>query len=622
MDYWWSEKSDVHDSVISKFNSIKEDQDYREDYNLKHLRLYGNYYSAGLSSSNYSRMKSAAMRHRVTLNVVQSMCDTVTAKIAKNRPRATFLTSGGDYKMQRKAKLLERFCDGQFYSTGIYNVAPKVFLDACVFGTGAMKIYEHDGKIKVERIFPNELVVDDRESVYGNPRQLFQVKYVDRDVLNNLYPEHRDAIYAAPAPEDDGRGYDESNQIVCIEAWHLPSGEGAGDGRHVICIDGATLLDEPYERDYFPFVFIRWTERLLGFYGQGLAEQLTGIQLEINKLLFNIQEQMHLAKPKVFVEAGSKIAKAHLNNETWGVIEYRGTPPQFFVPRTVSGEIFSHLDRLFNRAYEITGVSQLAAQSRKPAGLESGVALREFQDIETERFMITAQQYEKAFLDAARQMIDLAREVAARGDSYEVISHGDKSIEKIKWKDINLKEDQYVMKIYPTSLLPTTPAAKLQKVIEMRQAGMLSQEESRGLLDYPDIEAVNSMATAARDDVNMLIEQMLEKGEYIPPEPFSNLELSVKLMQSAYLRAKINKVPEERLDLLRRYIEECINLITQMQQAAQQQAMAAMAPQQAQQAQPAAPTEPSGATPAGMTDEMIMEEAAAAAEGEQAAMPM
>ena len=81
-------------------------------------------------------------------------------------------------------------------------------------------------------------------------------------------------------------------------------------------------------------------------------------------------------------------------------------------------------------------------------------------------------------------------------------------------------------------------------------------------------------------------------------------------------------MPEERLDLLRRYIEECINLITQMQQAAQQQAMAAMAPQQAQQAQPAAPTEPSGATPAGMTDEMIMEEAAAAAEGEQAAMPM
>lgn len=154
--------------------------------------------------------------------------------------------------------------------------------------------------------------------------------------------------------------------------------KGSNDGRHVIAIDNFTLLDEEWERDTFPFCFIRWTERLLGFWGQGLAEQLTGIQVEINKLLRNIQEQMHLATPKVFVEAGSKISKAHINNEIWGIIEYAGTPPTFYVPKTVSGEIFSHLDRLFSRAYEIAGVSVLAAQSKKPAGLESGVALREF----------------------------------------------------------------------------------------------------------------------------------------------------------------------------------------------------------------------------------------------------
>ena len=624
MENWWDSKKDAHEGVMEVHEAIRDDQSYRKEQNLQNLRLYGNFYSSGLSSSNYARSKSTSIRNRVTLNVIQSMCDTVTAKIAKNRPKATFLTSDGDYRMQRRAKLLDKFCEGQFYATGIYETAPRVFLDACVFGTGAMKIYEGEGGIKIERVFPDEIIVDDMEAVYGEPRQLFQVKYVDRDVLHALYPERRDEIYSAAAPEDESPERERVNQIICIEAWHIPSGKDAGDGRHVICIDGATLLDEPYERDYFPFVFVRWTERLLGFYGQGLAEQLTGIQLEINKLLFNIQEQMHLAKPKVFVEAGSKISKAHLNNETWGVIEYRGAPPQFFVPRTVSGEIFSHLDRLFNRAYEITGISQLAAQSKKPAGLESGVALREFQDIETERFMITAQQYERVFLDAARQMIDIAREAAERGDTFEVVSHGDKFIEKIRWKDINLKEDQYVMKIYPTNLLPTTPAGKLQKVIEMLQAGMLSQQEARGLLDYPDISAVNNMMMAAYDDIMFQIEQMLEHGRYFPPEPFSDIQLAMPLVRSAYLRAKVNNVPEERLDLLRRYLEECVALLGRMRAEAQQMQMAQMAQESALEGQaqggaalpaeglPGVPPEgPSGATPAGMTEGMMAEEAAA-----------
>ena len=317
-----------------------------------------------------------------------------------------------------------------------------------------------------------------------------------------------------------------------------------------------------------------------------------------------IQEQMHLARPKVFIEAGSQISKAHINNEAWGVIEYRNNPPQFCVPKTVSGEIFSHLDRLFNRAYEIAGISMLSAQSKKPAGLESAVALRAFSDIESERFLMVAKAYEQLFLDAAAQMVDIAREVSARGESFEVISHGDDDIEKIKWSDINLEHDEYVMKVYPTSLLPTTPAAKLQKVIEMLQAGMLTQQEARALLDYPDLEAVNNMATASQEIFNMMIERILEKGIYQAPEPYMNLAMGIQMMQSAYLRAKINQVPEIRLDLFRRFIEDSIGMLAAMQAGAQQPPMGPMGPG------PATPEQ--GAPPAGMPDEVAAAEAAAA----------
>ena len=604
--YWWSEKTEPHESVFEVVEHLIDNQNHHSSNNYNHARLYGNISYRDLGTGGLANSAKTSAKNRVTLNVIQSMCDTVTARVAKAKPMATYLTTGGDWAMQRKAKLLTKFTSGQFYGSDIYKVAPKVFLDACVFGTGVLHIFERDGEIACERVFPDEIIIDDLEARYGEPRQMFRRKVVDKQVLASLFPEFSKQIEEASSIEDNDSLYRASEQIECIEAWHLPSSKDADDGRHVIAIENATLLDDSWDRSDFPFSFIHWTSRLLGFWGQGLAEQLTGIQVEINRLLRNIQQQMHLATPKVFVESGSKISKAHINNEIWGVIEYAGTPPQFFVPKTVSGEIFSHLDRLFNRAYEIAGVSQLAAGAKKPAGLESGVALREFQDIESERFLMVAKAYEQLFLDAAAQMIDIAREVHDRGDTFDVISHGDDDIERIDWNDIDLERDEYVMKVYPTSLLPTTPAAKLQKVIEMLQAGMLTQQEAKALLDYPDLESVNSMATASQEIFSMLIERILEKGIYQSPEPYMNLAMGIQMMQSAYLRAKINSVPEAKLDLFRRFIEDSIGMLAKMQAAAAPPPM----PMGPMGPGPEAPQQ--GAPPAGMPDEVAAAEMAAA----------
>ena len=559
--FWWdSDVNNPEDLIDSLLDNLKQRIETRADHDVLHLSLFENYFNNALNPMAY-RASSVYDEERVTFNVIASCCNTVTAKIAKTRPRPIFLTSGGDFSLKRKAKLLTKFVDGMFYQTDLYNVMQRVFLDSCVFGTGVLKVYIEDDEVKTERVFPSELIVDEYEARYGEPRQMFQRKIMPREVVMGLYPNHINEISRANPCDPEDRHYNTGDMIEVIEAWHIPSSKGSGDGRHVICIDGATLFDEKYEKSYFPFVTLRWSRRMLGYYGQGLAEQLRGIQAEINQLLLNIQEQMNLATPKVFLERGSQVAKEQINNQTWGIIEYEGQPPRFFVPQTVAGEVFSHLDRLYNRAYEISGISQLSATSLKPAGLESGVALREYSDIETERFVIVGQAYESAFLEVARQMIDLAKDASEEGKTYEVISYGDKEIEKIKWSDINLREDQYRMKVYPASLLPTTPAARLQTVIEMSQAGLIDKAETRSLLDFPDIEQYNKLATAPLDEAEMLVEEILEKGRYYPPEPFSNLQLHLQFFQRAYIEAKINGAPEDRLDLMRRYMQECFKLL-------------------------------------------------------------
>jgi len=73
------------------------------------------------------------------------------------------------------------------------------------------------------------------------------------------------------------------------------------------------------------------------------------------------------------------------------------------------------------------------------------------------------------------------------------------------------------------------------------------------------------------DDTKMLIQKMLEDGDYQSPEPYMDLSYSVILTQSAYLRAKMKNAPEERLQLLRQFMDECKILMdeAQVQQAPQ-----------------------------------------------------
>ena len=565
--WWLANKKNLYQELFAYVSKLDSRQQYRVADNLTFARLYGNYDHVGLDAFNYSRaVSSYNVSNRVTLNVVQSMVDTVVSKVTKNKPKASFLTSGGDFSLQSKAKKLTKFVEGIFSFTDFYQLAALAFKDSCIFGTGCLKIFVENGEIKAERVFIGEIKIDDIESYYGKPRQVHQEKWLPKDVVKAMFPGFELEIDNASYPDEktfqNVQGSRLKDMVRVIESWHLPSGPNAKDGKHTICISTATLLDEPYYKDYFPFVFFRWNTRPVGFFGQGLAEQLQGIQLEMNKILRTIQVSMHLVSvPKLLVEASSKIVSSHLNNRIGGVIKYAGTPPQYAPLGGIPGELFSHLDRLFSRAYEIAGVSQLAAQSQKPAGLDSGKALREFNDLETERFMSVAKRYEKCFMDAAEIMIETAKDLYELKGDYKVKAKDGKFIDTISWKDVNMDADKYMMQIFPTSALSSTPAARFADVQDLLAAGFIDKEDALKLLDFPDLEAAMNLLNADSNNLERLIETMMDEGKYFPPEPYQNLENAVRKVQQAYLLYRMQGAPEDRLELLRQFMEDCQNLI-------------------------------------------------------------
>ena len=275
---------------------------------------------------------------------------------------------------------------------------------------------------------------------------------------------------------------------------------------------------------------------------------------------------MHLVSvPKLLVEASSKIVSSHLNNRIGGVIKYAGTPTTYAPLGGIPGELFSHLDRLYQRAYEISGISQLSAQSLKPAGLDSGKALREYNDLETERFMAVAKRYEKCFMNAAEIMIDMAKDLYLSEGDFSVKAKDGKFVETISWKDVNMDADKYLMQIFTTSSLSSTPAARLADIQDLLAAGFIGKEDALKLLDFPDLEASMNMLNSDSTNLEKIIETMMDKGEYFPPEPYQNLENALRKVQQAYLMYKVQGAPDERLELLRQFMEDCQNLIERAQ---------------------------------------------------------
>lgn len=573
---WWkADEKDMPSVIFSYLEYLDNQQGYRSADNLKNMRLYGNVESLTGRAYTFARSEPAtATLYRVTMNVVQSMVDTVVSKITKNKPLPKFLTSGGDWSMQRKAQKLSKFIEGQFYKTDFFGLSATAFLHSCIFGTGAIKIYRQGKDIKAEHVLIDEIIVDDNESIYGTPRQMHQKKWVHKDVLKQVFPDKAGWIdlvgkqdlkqYYNYIPDYNGS----NDMILVVESWHLRSGPDATDGKHVISIDNCILLEEDYTKDYFPFIFFRWGLRPIGFFGQGIAEQLQGLQLEINKILRTIQVSMHLVSiPKIFVEASSKIVTAHLNNKIGGIIKYSGQPPTPGQMGSIPPELFSHLDRLYTRCYEVIGVSQLAASSAKPSGLNSGKALRAYSEIESERFMSVGIRYQNAFLDAAKQFIELAKEIHEEEGNFEIKVAGSKFMETIKWSEVNLDEDSYVMQVFPTNALSSSPASRLQEVQELLQAGFISKEDGLKLLDFPDLEAMYSLENAPTIDIDWQIEKMIEKGEYQTPEPYQNLNLGIQKMQKAYLMYRMQNAPEDRLELLRRWMDDAQAMLDNAQEA-------------------------------------------------------
>jgi hypothetical protein len=585
-DYWWEQKGDADtaSAMTAAARSCEVDSQDRIETALMHMCLYHNARTSSLRAAGFNRTSgdwksangvSGTIGSLSKYNVIKSVVDTGYNMLAKNRPRVVPLTTGGDWSKRRTAKLMRRFLDGSFEQLKIYDLMRDAYLDASIFDTGIIVFGVEGEKITAERGIPTEFSVDEDDAVYGKPRTLYWHKTVKRSVLQRMFTKKSAEIgmvKAAAQNRPSKKSHRTDDSIDVYEAWHLPvivqelddKGRWRGvpyDGRHVVACGDVILCDEPYKRDRFPIVTFRWTRRRIGYWGQSLTEDLVGLQLEINDMLKRAQiANRRQATPRVFVESGSRVTEKSLTSEIGGVVYYSGQRPVFDTPSSFGPDWYNHLERIKQWAHEMAGISELSAGAKKPAGIDSGAALREYNNIENARQVTHGQDYEQLAIDIAEMIQILAREMYEDGVDCKVSSDVENFIESIKWSEV-ASDDPYHLKLFPTSSLPTHPSARLETVSEMYKAGFIvDKNEAMRLLDFPDLEEKLSLQLAAIDEVLRVIEQIEDDGKYEAPEPQINLPYAIEMSQAAYLRGRTGGMPDARLDMLLRYGEEALAL--------------------------------------------------------------
>ena len=586
---WWESTGvDLAHATHGNVEYIQTHQQHRAKESIVCAKLYGDqallhFLGASVSKSALTR---PVFKQKVTFNVVASCIDTIQAHVCKSKPIPFLQPSKGKWKVRRKAQKLNTFINGWFYENKLHELGEVCELDSETFGTGVIHVFADpiSGRVKSERVLESELHTDELESIMGDPRSMYRVRLVDRGVLKGKYPKlfadtqtaTTDTTYEAGTAQTLGE------MVRVVEAWHLPSSPELHDGRHVLATTEQVLVSEEWTHDFFPFAFLRWSDRLFGFWGRGIAEILTNLQLEINQLMFVISRATWMAGTrKVMIENSSKVVDSHFDNAVDGtLIRYSGTMPQILVPSIVAPEVYTQLDGYKCDAYELLGVSQLSAAAKKPEGLDSGKALREFSDIESDRLTIIGHRYERLFLDVARIAIAIISDTVGKG-AYKITAPGARFVKSIDWKDVRLEQEEYSLQMFPVSSLPSTPAGRLQTVQDLIAGGFVTRRQGRRLLDMPDLELSEALAQAADDYVAYVLDKLLDEQVFIAPEPMDDLVALREAAIAEYNQARTEDTPPEVLELLRRLMLA----IDETQQLGQQQAAAQQAATQNTQAQ-------------------------------------
>lgn len=489
----------------------------RADVDLRNYD-YQYYYSTPLSL-----LQDGDLLRAPSTNVIKSVIDSLVSKLSNNKVRPFFAPVDGTFKTKKVIRQAQQFFDIYYDKINLNNIISETFKDACIFDIGYILI--NPFTFEVERV-PSYCI---EELNVNGENKVALIKWIHQ-----------------PSLALDKYGISLSRQYVNIEM--------------LIKENEATLyVDEKKVKTIttsgYPIVNVYYNEPINNGKTVSIVDELEGIQTQIDLINAKIAATSQLTPANlVFIDEQSGLKASDVNNKDCQIYPVgiqpgnTANPVNVVTPVPFDPSWSAMLDFYINKAYDMIGISQLSAQSRKPSGLDSGVALQTMEDIESDRFEVQVNHFINAYIDVTRKLIEIIPK------DVEILP-ADKYQSTMTWGTLKEQNNLYKVQYSAATSLSKDPAERAKQIIQMSQIGLITPSKAAELMDMPDLTDAYTDAEAMEMAVAAVINNAVEYDLYDVPEYVSitSLAREISLEQNQlFISMSAGKDNSEVAESLRR----------------------------------------------------------------------
>lgn len=452
----------------------------RADVDLRNYD-YQYYYSAPISL-----MQDGDLLRAPSTNIIKSVIDSLVSKLSNNKVRPFFAPVDGTFKTKKVIRQAQQFFDTYYDKINLNNIVEETFRDACIFDIGYIII--NPFTFEVERV-PSYCI---EELNVNGENKVALIKWL-----------HQPSLIL------DKYSIEAKEQYVNVEML-------IKENEAILYVDEKPVKTTKVAA--YPVVNVYYNEPIHNGKTVSIVDELEGIQTQIDLINAKIAATSQLTPANiVFVDENSGLKDSDVNNKDCQIYPIGIQPGNTADPVTVVTPVpydaswNTMLDFYINKAYDMIGISQLSAQSRKPSGLDSGVALQTMEDIESDRFEVQVSHFINTYINVTRKLIEVV-------PADQEILPADKYQSKMTWATLKEQNNLFKVQYSAATSLSKDPAERAKQIIQMSQIGLITPSKAAELMDMPDLTDAYTDAECMEMAVAAVINNAVEYNLFNIPD--------------------------------------------------------------------------------------------------------
>jgi hypothetical protein len=535
------------------------------------MRLYAS------DPSGYTAELTAYLRRdRPEFNMIRQGVDTQIAQVvARQKYLPRYIVVDGSWSMGRTSRIRTRVMEGQTEDLNVAAEMAMAALDGYVLSSPGWLVGYLDGADKqvkpaIERCHPGEVLIDPHACVSGKSKlkRGHRRRAIPLEWLLEHHSKQASLIEASARATDRDREFmflpkdNTCDDVRVDEVWS--AGTKDKPGRHVICTNKAVLVDEPWPYDV-PLIPVHYLKRQTGLIGMGLAELGQDEQIRLDRVLkcANAGDKIDST---IYIMAGFNqrfMAESVPGDETTRV--FRTNAPQgteFKAFRGTSAPLHAEAERIRERFLSLTGINQLDAEGKKPAGIISEPGQRTFADLAQRRQQQVTDNIKDAWKGVFEMLEQLNAYAQSKNSDFSIAARTTRGlvplVNTVKWSDAQMESEEYRLSLQLVSDTPYQAGGRVEALQEWIKSGFTRRTFGQAQVMQGPNEDYQRRETADTDYACWMVERVLDGDFSVELDPYLIPEVAFDVFRTSYLPIKSDGAPEDVLGKLRQLIDTAL----------------------------------------------------------------